>query len=118
MAEKDLQAIARQVEQILDELVRDATAAAGGGAIDADVAKFWQVQYRAKFFYAILMRDKNYDDDRDNLKPRFAQLGEVARTLAGNDRAITTMHAAMASYAVDCRPVRDDVPQINWEWCN
>lgn len=106
--------IQKQVNQMLDELIAVAlrAAAAAGGAVDGGVEAWWRNQYKAKFFYAIRVKKKNYAQDRSDLLKRVELLGKTARELAGVG-SVTTLHAAMASHQVDCPPIG---PME--EWCN
>ena len=104
--------IVREVEAILDELVSVALAAAGGTVLK-DVERWWRGQYRAKFFYAIRMKKKSYGSDKSKLRAKAEELGRAARALAGADAAISPLHAAVASFQVDCPPTG-----ILEDWCN
>ena len=104
--------IVRDVELILDELVGVALGAAGGTVLK-DVEAWWRGQYRAKFFYAIRMKKRTYASDKDKLRLKAEELGRVARALAGADGAISPLHAAIASFQVDCPPTG-----ILEDWCN
>lgn len=104
-------AIVDQVNQMLDELIDEALRTAGG-AVDGDVVAWWRNQYKAKFFYAIRMKNKTYAAERSALLKKAEALGKAARDLAGVE-SITTLHAAMASHQVDCPPFG-----IMEDWCN
>jgi hypothetical protein len=108
-------AIVEQVERILDELIEQVAlrvAAAGGGAVDGGVHAWWRGQYKAKFFYAIRVKGRVFDNDRPVLLKKAEELGKVARDLAGVG-SVTTLHAAMASHQVDCPPIGGLE-----DWCN
>jgi hypothetical protein len=108
-------AIVDQVERILDELIDKVAlgaAAAGGGAVDGGVKAWWRQQYKAKFFYAIRVKNRKYVEDQPNLLRKAEELGTCARDLAGVG-SVTTLHAAMASHQVDCPPIGGLE-----EWCN
>jgi len=104
--------IVREVERILDQLVTVALRAAGGPALD-DVERWWRSQYKAKFYYAIRMKKKVYDSDEAALVAKAEELGRVARALAGPIAPISSLHAAIASYQVDCPPIGSLE-----DWCN
>lgn len=106
--------VLEQVDAILDDLLPRILGAAGG-EIDPDVEDWWRNQYRAKFYFAILKRNKDYAADREQLQKRARRLGKFARSLAPKS-TITTLHAAIASHATDCVPVGSGGTEE--EWCN
>jgi hypothetical protein len=113
MAQTDVNddVIKNQVNQMLDELIEVALRTAGG-TVDGGVVAWWRNQYKAKFFYAIRVKQKTYAADRTTLLKKAEALGNVARSLAGVG-PITTLHAAIASHQVDCPPI--DTLE---DWCN
>ncbi len=105
-------AIEDQVNRILDDLMEVALRTAGG-TVDGGVVPWWRNQYKAKFFYAIRVKNRKYAEDRSTLLKKAQELGKVARDLAGVG-SITTLHAVIASHQVDCPPTLG----ILEDWCN
>jgi hypothetical protein len=104
--------IVEQVNQILDELIEGVALRAAGEPVDGEVVAWWRNQYKAKFFYAIRMKNRVYAQDRTVLLAKAEELGKAARALAGPE-SITTRHAALASHQVDCPPIG-----LLEDWCN
>lgn len=103
MAELNDVAIDETVDQMLDELMQEAERAADV-PLSGDVKLWWTSHYRAKFYYALRRKGKNYSADKAELSAKARELGLAARKLAVIE-PISTFHAAIASYQVDCKPI-------------
>ena len=59
------------------------------------------------------LKKKVFDKDEAAPVGKAQELGRAARALAGPFAPISTLHAAVASYQVDCPPIGDLE-----DWCN
>jgi hypothetical protein len=72
----------------------------------------WRVDYRSRFFYAIVRKGKELNETaKEELLAKAIDLGKAAlKRSTGGD--INEEHAALASVDVNCPP------QLRQDWCN
>lgn len=109
-----------QVESIIQGLLRtledSIKSRLPNGVLPKDVADWWTMHYRSKFYYAMDYKGVKHDDKaKDALREAAIKLGAALLEKAGN-KSITRDHAAEASYATDCPP--DEDSHILQKWCN
>jgi hypothetical protein len=97
----------RILEDLLREVVKHARVEVGAPVLD-----WWRSHYKAKFYYALHVKKRTYAADGDKLMAKAAELGTTVAELAGGE-PITTLHAVMASFKVDCRGAN-----LFENWCN
>lgn len=110
--------VKRQVEGIIRELFGEIERSVGADLpnrkLPDEVADWWMMHYRAKFYYAIDYKKLSYESARDELMKKARELGTALRGHAQGN-SMTRQHAAYASFDVDCR---EQGAKIMWDWCN
>jgi hypothetical protein len=112
MGDADIKKINEELGVFLDKCVQEAQILAKG-KLTKEAAAWWKADYRGRFFYAIVFKEKKLKDvEKGFLETRLPDLVAKALHISGGD-SITPDHAARASVLHNCPP-----GDRFEDWCN